>query len=111
MISVELAPKSTMKVVPHTFLNVEHFLLYQIQHKYMLSQQEAMPKWTNFNLVLNDTVLKVVALLANGKEETDTSKNIEDLEGTAQFDCTQNECDRRKGLQSFPANTLTHITR
>ena len=40
-ISVELAPKSTMKVVPHSFANVENFMLYQGQHTYILNQQEA----------------------------------------------------------------------
>ena len=66
-----------MKVVPHTFTNVKNFLLCQIQHKYILSQQEAMPKWTNLNLVLNDVKVKVAALLANSKEETNTYKHEE----------------------------------
>ena len=47
-----------MKVVPHTFTNGESFMLYQIQHKYILRQQEAMPKWMNLNLVLNDAEVK-----------------------------------------------------
>ena len=68
-ISVELVPKFTMKVVPHTFLNVKNFLLYQIQHEYILSQQEAMPKLTNLIFLLNDTEVKVTALLANGTGE------------------------------------------
>ena len=38
LISVELVPKSTMKVVPHTFTNVENFMLYQGQHDYILNQ-------------------------------------------------------------------------
>ena len=57
-ILVELTPKSIMKVVPHTFTNGESFMLYQIQHKYILRQQEAMPKWMNLNLVLNDAEVK-----------------------------------------------------
>ena len=76
-ILVDLTTKSTMKVVPHTFTNVENFLLYQIQHKYILSHQEAMSRWTNLDLVLNDAEVKVTALLANSEEETDKKKNIE----------------------------------
>ena len=73
-IGLKLAPNSTMKVVPHTFSNAENFLLYQIQNKYILTQQEVMLKLTNLNLVLNDTEVNVAALLANSKEETDESK-------------------------------------
>ena len=74
-ISVELAPTSTMKVVLHSFTNIENFLLYQTQHEYVLSQREAMPKCTNHNLVLNDTKgLKVVGLQADSKEETDKAE-------------------------------------
>ena len=38
VILVEFVLNSTMKVVPHTVTNVKHFLLYQIQHEYILSQ-------------------------------------------------------------------------
>ena len=62
-ISVELAPKSTMKVVPHSFTNVKNFLLYQGQNDYILNQQEAKPKWITLSLVLNDTEIKTKALL------------------------------------------------
>ena len=43
-ILVELAPKSTMKLVPHSFTNVKKCLLYQGQHGYILNQQEAKLK-------------------------------------------------------------------
>ena len=69
-ISVKLAPKSTMKVMPHAFINVKNFLLYQIQHNYILNQQEATPKWTDLNLMLNGADVKVTTLQANSEEET-----------------------------------------
>ena len=62
-ILVELAPKSTMKVVPNFFTNVKNFLLYQGQHDYILNQQKAKPKWRTLSPVLNDAEIKMAALL------------------------------------------------
>ena len=62
LISIELTPKSIMKVVPHSFTNVENFLLYQEQHDYILNQQEVKPKWITLSLALNYTEIKVAAL-------------------------------------------------
>jgi hypothetical protein len=85
-ISIELAPKSTMKVVPHTFTNVENSLLYQGQHNYILNQQEAKPKWNTLELVLNDTDCKLAAINADSDEMTDKTKNtlkrLEELRGS-----------------------------
>jgi hypothetical protein len=84
LISVELAPSSTMKVVPHSFTNVENFLLYQGQHDYILSQQEAKPKWITLSLVLNDTEIKVAALtlLSADVITTKEKKSLERLKET-----------------------------
>jgi hypothetical protein len=85
LISVKLAPKSTMKVVPHTFTNSKNFLLYQIQHNYTLHQQETQPKWIPLNLVLNDTEVRFAAINANSEDVTNTTnytlKKLEDLHG------------------------------
>ena len=70
-ILVELVPKSTMEVVPHTFTNVENFLLYQMQHNYILNQQKVKPKWISLNLVLNNTEVNVVAINADSLAATD----------------------------------------
>ena len=66
-ISAKLAPKSTMKLVPHTFTSVNNFLLYQIQHDYILNQQEAQPKWKTLSLFPNDIEVKVAAINTNRK--------------------------------------------
>ena len=83
-ISVELAPKSTMKVTPHSFTNVENFLLYQGQYDYILNQQEAKPKWITLSLVLNDTEIKTKALLLIAADvisdkEKNSLKRLEEL--------------------------------
>jgi len=39
-ITVELDQKTTAKVIPHTFSNVEDFLSFQNHHDYILSQQD-----------------------------------------------------------------------
>ena len=86
-ISVELAPKSTMKVVPHSFTNVENFLLYQGQHDYILNQQKTKPKWIPLSLVLNDTEIKTTALLllsadAISDKDKNSLKRLEELHGS-----------------------------
>ena len=83
LIMVEIAPKSTMKVVPQNVTNVDIFMLYQGQHNYILNQQEMKPKWKTLSLVLNDTEVKIVAINANSNYATDkiakTLKNFEEL--------------------------------
>ena len=53
------------------FLNVENFLLYQMQHNYILNQQKVKPKWISLNLVLNNTEVNVVAINADSLAATD----------------------------------------
>ena len=112
-ISVELAPKSTMKVVPHSFTNVENFLLYQGQHDYILNQQEAKPKWISLSLVLNDTEVKtgVLLLIAADVISEKEKKLIEKIGGTPWFDRPQNERDHRESFQLIPANVVPRATR
>ena len=96
---IELAPKSTMKVVPHSFTNVEKFLLCQGQHDYILNQQEANPKWITVSLVLNDTEIKVVALtILSAEAVTKKEKHIDEIGGAQRFNCAQNERNRCEGL-------------
>ena len=72
-------------MVPHPFINVENFMLYETQHNYILNQQEAKPKWITLNLVLNDTKVKDAAINANSKDATNepnkTLKKLEDPHG------------------------------
>ena len=44
-ITVELCDKTTLKVVPYSFVDVESFLNYQKKHAYILDQQELKTKW------------------------------------------------------------------
>ena len=44
-ITVELTKETTIKVKPYIHTNTEHFLLYQKNHGYILSQQDAKPNW------------------------------------------------------------------
>ena len=75
-----------MKVVPHTFTNVKHFLLYKEQQDYILNQQEAKPTWTTSQLVLNDTEVKLVAINVHSNDATGKTKNtlkgLEDIHGS-----------------------------
>ena len=86
-ILVELAPKSTMKVVPNFFTNVKNFLLYQGQHDYILNQQKAKPKWRTLSPVLNDAEIKMAALLLISAEvitdkEKNSLKRLEEFHGS-----------------------------
>ena len=64
-IMVKLAPKSTMKVVPHTFSNVRNFLLHKGNNDYILNKHEAKPKSTTLSLMLDDTEVKVKVAAAS----------------------------------------------
>ena len=44
-ITIEMGQKTTMKVIPYVFIDVESFLGYQKQHTYILDQQDAKAKW------------------------------------------------------------------
>ena len=57
-ITVELNLKTTMKVVPYAFIDVESFLGYQKQHMSILDQQEAKANWTKLEVIRNDTKTK-----------------------------------------------------
>ena len=64
-ITVELNQKTTMKVIPYSFVNVESFLGYQKQHVYILDQQEAKSNWTKMEFLVEGTSLKISAISAN----------------------------------------------
>ena len=55
-ITVELSEKTTTKIVPHVFQNVEDFLVYQKQHDYVLLQQDAQVTWDKFDVLLTRAV-------------------------------------------------------
>mgnify|MGYP000875615735 FL=1 len=83
-ITVELNQKTTMKVLPYTFQDVESFLVFQKQHVYILAQQEAEPNWSKFEKILNDTVIKLTAISPNtiNKTEKASRKKLEELQET-----------------------------
>ena len=81
-ILVELTHKSTMKVVPPHFFECRYLSIVLDTAQIHTETTGGNAKWTNLNLVLNDTEVRMAALLANVREETDKSKNIEDLEET-----------------------------
>ena len=83
-ITVELNQKTTMKVLPYTFQDVESFLVFQKQHVYILAQQEAEPNWSKFEKILNDTVIKLTAISPNtiNKTEKASCKKLEELQET-----------------------------
>ena len=64
-ITVELTNKTTMKVVPYTFLDVESFLGYQKQFQYILSQQEAELNYDKYKKICNDTKTKLSTISEN----------------------------------------------
>ena len=79
-ITVELTNKTTMKVVPYTFLDVESFLGYQKQFQYILSQQEAELNYDKYKKICDDTETKISAISENSivtKEKAARKKHIE----------------------------------
>lgn len=78
-IKVELAEKTTMKVVPHTFSNVENFLKHQKHHDYILSQQKAKTKWEGLVKISIDCEGEIAVIDANTANQAD-KKKLKDLE-------------------------------
>ena len=70
-IEVELAEKTTTKVVPHTFSNVENFLKHQKHHDYILSQQKAKTKWEGFVKIALDCKGKIASIDADTANQAD----------------------------------------
>ena len=64
-ITVELGQKTTMKVVPYVFVDVESFLAYQKQHTYILDQQDSKANWAKLASALEDTNLKICDISPN----------------------------------------------
>ena len=85
-IMVELTPKSTMKVVPHTLTNVKNSRLYQGQHDYILNQhrQSLNGKPIAFCSMILRLRLRP-STLSNNKDATNkiakTLKILEELHG------------------------------
>ena len=55
-ITVELDSKTTSKIAPHTFVNIEDFLMHQKHHSYVLSQQDAKANWKKINVLYLEAV-------------------------------------------------------
>ena len=81
-ITVELNLKTTQKVVPYTFVDVESFLGYQKQHEYILSQQEAKANWSKLDTIRLDTVTKLSTTSPNtiNAEEKASRKKLLELQ-------------------------------
>ena len=81
-ITVELNLKTTQKVVPYTFVDVESFLGYQKQHKYIPSQQEAKANWSKLDTIRLDTVTKLSTTSPNtiNAEEKASRKKLLELQ-------------------------------
>jgi len=83
-ITVELNLKTTMKVVPYAFIDVESFLGYQKQHMYILDQQEAKANWTKLETLRSDTEDKISAISSNtinAKEKATRKRHVELRDG------------------------------
>ena len=78
-IEVELAEKTTTKVVPHTFTNVENFLKHQKNHDYILSQQKAKTKWEGFVRIALESETEIAAIDATTANQAE-KKKLKDLE-------------------------------
>jgi len=81
-IEVELAEKTTTKVSPHIFSNVENFLKHQKQHDYILLQQKAKSKWEGLVKVAVDCENKIANIDAATANQAD-KKKLKDLETLA----------------------------
>ena len=81
-IEVELAQKTTTKVVPHVFTNVENFLKHQKHHDYILPRQELKSKWESLVKVAADCETKIAAIDADTTDPAE-KKRIKDLENLA----------------------------
>ena len=79
-ITVELDSKTTSKIVPHTFVSIEDFLMFQKHHSYVLSQQDAKPNWKKIEVLYLEAVKNRDAISANTIDATEkrTRKKHED---------------------------------
>ena len=80
-ITVELNNKTTTKVEPYIFKDVESFLAYQAEHDYIFPQQGARVNWDKLEKIRVNTLTKLGAISANtiNKEEKAARKKHEDL--------------------------------
>jgi len=79
-ITVELCNKTTLKVVPYSFVDVESFLNYQKKHAYILDQQELKTKWRKQAALIETAEVKIDAIspeTADSKEKSSRKKQIE----------------------------------
>jgi hypothetical protein len=79
-ITVELCDKTTLKVVPYSFVDVESFLNYQKKHAYILDQQELKTKWRKQAALIETAEVKIDAIspeTADSKEKSSRKKQIE----------------------------------
>jgi hypothetical protein len=80
-ITVELNAKTTTKVEPYVFRDVESFLAYQAEHDYILAQQGARVNWDKLEKLRVQTLRKASAISANtiNKEEKAARKKHVEL--------------------------------
>ena len=102
-ITVELGPKTTVKVKPFKYTNVEGLLKMKKHHEYILSQQEVKTKWDANRSLLADAKTKILLI------DPDTNKSTL-IKGLARLNETSDTLTKRAKSLVSKAFTLYQQT-